>query len=74
MKRSEMVNLIANKLDEMIDNSVETVYWPEEILKLVENVDMLPPEHWRPHDWHERGLTYSQWIQEPSRIRKWEKE
>jgi hypothetical protein len=46
----------------------------EEMLSVVEGLGMIPPEHYRPHDWHERGITYSQWIQEPSKIRTWEPE
>lgn len=44
----------------------------KEILGRLEAAGMAPPERYRPHDWHERGITYSQWIQEPSKIRTWE--
>lgn len=70
MKRSEMIELIAKRLNP-IGVATDTC---EEVLKIIEDAGMLPPARYRYHDWNERGITYAQWIQEPSEVNEWSKE
>lgn len=44
------------------------------VLQVIEEEGMLPPARWREHNWNERGITYAQWIQEPSKVNEWEPE
>lgn len=43
MKRSEMINAIHSKLNEMSDGGLISNYWAKEILFVVENAGMVPP-------------------------------
>lgn len=79
MKRSEIVlNVIRPIIEKHLVNVVcpENVesYMAFDIIEAIEKAGMAPPERYRNHDWHERGITYSEWIQEPSKVRVWEDE
>ena len=73
MKRSEVVKLIEGlfNLALKFPNEMNA----ENLLCNLEHLGIIrPPARWRPHDWNERGITYAQWIQEPSKIYEWEPE
>jgi len=83
MKRSEMIEIIGEALSrkwfstnlDKRGNRVEV--WKieaEGILDAIEKAGMAPPERYRSHDWHERGITYAEWTQKPSKVREWEDE
>ena len=83
MKRSHALILIANQLDFLNGHfrGVRLEVEPDElvranvILVTLEQAGMIvPPGIWRKHDWHEKGLTYAQWIQLPSIVNEWEPE
>lgn len=73
MQRSHMLLKIQEILVEQHeDMTLEDA--ANDILTRLERLGMLPPEYSRPMDWNEKGMTYSQWIQLPSKIRGWEPE
>lgn len=75
MKRSEMVNKISGILaNHHPINLADSDGLADFILNELENNEMLPPARYKDMDWNERNITYSQWIQEPSKVNKWEKE
>lgn len=75
MKRSDLQKKLSFYIAGFDCRNIQTAdYVANLVLELVEEAGMSPPMRDRPHDWHERGITYSQWIQEPSKIREWDKE
>ena len=76
MKRSEMVDKMTIIYSVV---SMREEHTPQErmslLLEAMENIGILPPEYYRPKNYGTGyELTYSQWIQLPSKIREWEKE
>jgi len=82
MKRSKMVEILADEIcgeyswdGPRTKIGLEYAFQiAENVLKKAEEKGMIPPGYSRPHDWNERGITYSQWLQEPSKINEWEPE
>ena len=78
MKRNEVVKVIQDELENIHYGRLDTVYGfkrlSSDLLKKLEDLGMLPPERYRDHDWNEKGMTYSEWLQLPSKINEWESE
>lgn len=72
MKRSEMLLLVKGLFDIAPNFPSETN--AENLLGHLEEAGMLPPKRYRDMDWNEKDITYSQWIQLPSKINEWDKE
>ena len=76
MKRSDLIRKLDQYFKDSTDFMTGEMYVDgEDILEFLEKLEVIrPPARWRPHDWNQRGITYSQWIQEPSKIYEWEPE
>lgn len=72
MKRSEALEIIDTILHEHDLPLLQGI--DKEILGALEKAGMLPPARYREHNWHELGITYSDWLQLPSKVNEWEKE
>lgn len=73
MKRSKMIREILKVLKNWEGSRLE-YKTAKEVLDKIEELGMLPPERYREHDWYKRGITYAQWLQQPSMVNKWESE
>ena len=73
MKRSSMLRKLTILLRSW-EGSQLTGETSKEILDLIEKNGMLPPQRYRPHDWNERGITYSDWLQLSRKVIEWEPE
>ncbi len=69
MKRSDFVKQVTLECGRRPSLSLVS-----EILEIAERLGMLPPARYRDHDWHEKGITYCQWIQQSQKINEWNKE
>ena len=74
MKRSEMLDKIWTKVVSESTANETAMNKCERMLEVVEKAGMLPPKRYRYHDWHENGITYSQWTQLPSMVNEWDVE
>ena len=72
MKRSEMIKAIKAELD----GSIIDWNYAEQFLNVVETLGMLPPKRLLGiKDWDKNiHKTYSEWVQSPGEVNKWEPE